>query len=119
MTGTPKVQIGLENFSSPAAGTAKLVLPEQLSAETAERLARALGQAVANLFPHAGPAHRAVSLVPNPRLPCDQANDADDDGRVPRAAGRLFPVGSLLSARSRICSPSPINSNEGAFCCSA
>jgi hypothetical protein len=52
MAGTPKVQIGLENFSSPAAavGTAKLVLPEQLPAETAERLARALGQAVARCW---------------------------------------------------------------------
>ena len=53
MAGTPKVQIGLESFSSPAAaaaGTAKLVLPEQLPAETAERLARALGQAVARCW---------------------------------------------------------------------
>lgn len=52
----------------------------------------------ANLLPHAGPTRGIVSLVPDARLPCDQADDADVDRRVPRAAGELLPVGPVLIA---------------------
>src|SRR5712691_4233467 len=51
----------------------------------------------ATLVPHAHPTRGIVSLVSDARLPRDQADDADDDRRVPRTAGELLPDRPVLT----------------------
>jgi GNAT superfamily N-acetyltransferase len=51
----------------------------------------------ANLVSHADPTRGVVPLVFDARLPHDQANDADDHRRVPRAARELLPVRPVLT----------------------